>query len=114
MLKKWFLHADEYIKSDCVVCLDNCMLTICLFSPQRWYMSTCLQCFQMCCTVRESHSPSVWLCCSMTKSLCPQNCLLLLIPPSYTFISITPSGYHSSARRNWSVFDGAKRLFDTG
>lgn len=87
------------------------LITIYLFFPQAWYMSTCLRCFQMCCTVRESHSLSVWLCCSMIKSLYPQNSPLLLIPPSYTFISITLTGYHGSAGRNWSVFGGTKRLF---
>lgn len=85
------------------VCLCIGMLMSCFF-PQGWCLSTCLQCFQMCCTVRESLSPSVWLCCSMTKSWCPQNSLPLLTPPSFCFIATTLNGCHSSARRSWSVF----------
>ncbi len=81
-------------------------------SCETFMEDACLRCFWMCCTLRENRSPSVWLCCSTIKSLCPQNSLLLLIPPSYTFISITPNGCRCSARRNWSVFNGNEKSFN--
>lgn len=81
------------------------MLNSCLPFPQRWCLSTCAQCSQMCCTAREILCPSASLCCSMTKSWWPPSSLTLLIPPSFSSIAIIPNGCRSSAGRSWLVVE---------
>lgn len=88
------------------------MLDICLPFPQQWYLSTCLQCSQMCCTARESLSLSASLCCSMTKSWWPPSSLTVLIPPSFSSIAIIPNGCRSSARRSWSVLERSPEIVE--